>query len=152
MSLKIDFTTKEALKHSNSVKKYIYMDIGTSNFDIVKDRISGAEKILDINTTNFDKSAVKASINNILNFKTGECPLAPEFGVGQLYELLYSPNDKYTFEKILKTVETILNTWEPRIKIISMPLEHDDITVKITINYEIPALNAIDSYIYLFTR
>ena len=152
MSLRLDFTTRGIIKPSNKVKNHIYMDMGTSNFKLNKNRITEYETISDSNTTNYDKEAVKSSINNILHFKTGDSPLNPEFGIGQLYELLYSTNDKYTTEKIVKTMKSILSTWEPRIEVINMPMETDDTTIKITINYIIPALNETDSYIYSFEK
>lgn len=152
MSLRIDFTTRGLVKPSNEVKNHIYMDIGTSNFIISKKKNSDDNFILDSNTTNFDKNAIKASLNNILHFKTGDSPLNPEFGIGQLYELLYSVNDKYAIEKISKTMRSIISTWEPRISIISMPIENTDETITITINYLIQSLNESDSFIYSFTR
>lgn len=152
MSLRLDFTTRGIIKPANTVKNHIFMDIGTSNFKLLKNRITEAEIISDSNSTNFDKEAIKTSLNNILHFKTGDSPLLPEFGIGQLYELLYSTTDKYTIEKISKTVNSIIATWEPRISIISMPIENDDKTIKITINYSIPALNTYDSFIYSFER
>ena len=152
MSLKLDFTTRSITNHSKNVKNHIYMDIGTSNFKLLKNRITDAETILDSNTTNFDKAAIKTSLNNILHFKTGDSPLLPEFGIGQLYELLYSVNDKYTLEKITKTIKSIITTWEPRISIISLPIKNEDSIVEITINYAIPTLNEMDSYIYTFEK
>lgn len=148
MSLRIDFTTRSVIKQANTVKNHIFMDIGTENFKLIKNNITEEEHISDSNTTNFDKNAIKTSLNNILHFRTGDNPLSPEFGVGQLYELLYSVNDKYTIEKISKTMRAILTTWEPRISIINMPIEHDDTSISITINYTIPALNDTDSFVY----
>lgn len=113
----------------------------------------GRTYIFDSNTTNFDKAAIKNSLNNILNFRTGDSPLLPEFGIGQLYELLYSPIDKYSLEKLNLTVKNILSTWEPRIAVISVPMEHDDVSVTITINYSIPALqNEVDSFVFTVQR
>lgn len=51
------------------------------------------------------------------------------------------------------TLKNILRMWEPRISIINIPIENDDITVTITINYSIPALdNVIDSFIFTVHR
>lgn len=87
-----------------------------------------------------------------MHFKTGESPLLPEFGVGQLYEYLYSINDKYTKEKFSKTLESILTTWEPRINIISLPVKTDENSITIIINYFIPLLNDNDSFVYTFEQ
>lgn len=152
MSLRLDFTPRSIIKQSNKVKNHIFMDMGTSNFKIYKNKITEKESVRDSNTTNFDKEAIKSSLNNILHFKTGDSPLNPEFGVGQLYELLYSVNDKYINEKIVKTMRNILLTWEPRINIIDMPIQNSDDLVEITINYVIPALNESDAFIYSFEK
>lgn len=79
MSIRLDFTTKSIIKASNSVKRHTFMDIGTSNYDLVEK--DGQLYVSDSNTTNFDKAAVKSSLNNILNFRTGDSPLLPEFGI-----------------------------------------------------------------------
>ena len=65
MSLRLDFTTRGIIKPSNTVKNHIFMDIGTSNFKLMKNRITNAEIISDSNSTNFDKEAIKTSLNNI---------------------------------------------------------------------------------------
>lgn len=152
MSLRIDFTTRGIINQSNRVKNHIYMDMGTSNFKIYKNKITERETVRDSNTTNFDKEAIKSSLNNILHFKTGDSPLNPEFGIGQLYELLYSVNDKYLIEKLVKTVKSIISTWEPRINVLNVPIQSSDELVEITINYIIPALNESDTFIYSFEK
>jgi phage baseplate assembly protein W len=77
----------------------------------------------------------------------------PEFGIGQLYELLYSPIDKYTLEKINLTMKSILNLWEPRIYVLSIPIDYDDSSITMTINYTIPALNdETDSFVYSVSK
>ena len=70
MSLRLDFTTKSIIKDSNSVKKHTFMDIGSSNFRLIKNAVTEKITISDSNTTNYDKMAIKNSLNNILNFRT----------------------------------------------------------------------------------
>lgn len=61
--------------------------------------------------------------------------------------------DKYTLEKLNLTIKNIIETWEPRISLLSVPIEHDDTSVTITINYSIPALNnELDSFIFTIQR
>jgi hypothetical protein len=46
-------------------------------------------------------------------------------------------------------MKTILSTWEPRICVLGIPMETDDLSVTLTINYSIPALNnEIDSFVF----
>ena len=70
MSLKVNFTTKGIIPESKAVKKHTFMDIGSSNFRLIKDSITEKITISDSNTTNYDKAAIKNSLNNILNFRT----------------------------------------------------------------------------------
>ena len=70
MSLRLDFTTKSVLPDSNAVKKHTFMDIGTNNFRLIKNPSTEKVTISDSNTTNYDKMAIKNSLNNILNFRT----------------------------------------------------------------------------------
>lgn len=69
MSLRLDFTTKSIIKDSNEVQNHVFMDIGTSNFELNADPITNNLIINDLNTTHFDKAAIKNSLNNILNFR-----------------------------------------------------------------------------------
>ena len=63
------------------------------------------------------------------------------------------PADQYTDTKIIKTLKDVISRWEPRIVITSTPLEHpDDMTIVITINYDIPELNKSDSFQYRFNK
>lgn len=75
MSLRLDFTIKSVLPSSTAVKNHKFMDVGTSNYYLSKDEKSGKVKVMDANTTNFDKAAIKNSLNNILNFRTRRFPI-----------------------------------------------------------------------------
>ena len=152
MSIRIDFSPKQFAKEQTSSKNFTYIDIGTDNFKLEKNRITNKEIIIDKNTTNYDKDVIKNSLHNILSFIKGESILLQEFGIGELNELIYSPYDKYLAEKITSTIKTILNTWEPRIAILSTPIEKKDSIIIVQINYTIPALNESDTYTYSFKR
>lgn len=68
--------------------------------------------------------------------------------------MLYSPFDKYTTQKMLKILRSIIATYEPRIQVIEIPTVYseDSQTFSMTIKYFIPALNANDEYQLELTR
>ncbi len=70
MALRLDFTVKGIIKEPNTVKKHTFMDIGSSNYDLVLNPNTNKLTVIDTNTTNFDKAAIKSSLRNILNFRT----------------------------------------------------------------------------------
>ena len=155
MGISFDFTNRELLQQSEDqqqVKKYTYRDIGTSRITLKEDPVTGEQHLSDIDTSVTDINAVKTSLNNIFSFRTGESILMPEFGTGSLYEYLYSPMDKYLVQKITRTIKDMISTWEPRIRIKSIPIESDDLSIKLTIYYDIPELNVSDSYEYVFQK
>lgn len=127
---------------------FTYKDVGTSKIRLVKDIRSKEEHIADTDSSNIDMNAIKASLNNILSFKTCERILDPEFGIGPIYELLYSPFDKYTTQKMINTLKDIIAKYEPRIEIESMPTTYDEDKHEFlfTINYYVPALLMKDSF------
>ena len=133
---------------------YTFRDIGTSNIRLIVDNLNKTETVKDSNTSNFDKNAIKASLTNILNFRNGERILDPEFGMGTVYEMIYSPFDKYTTQKMIKTMQSIISAYEPRISITSTPTTYNEDTHEffITINYYIPELKEDDSYQFTIGR
>lgn len=68
--------------------------------------------------------------------------MTPNFGIGQVYEMLYTTFDKHTTEKMLKTIRNIISTYEPRVEILSIPTEYDEDKneYKLTVNYYVPSL------------
>jgi hypothetical protein len=70
MSIRLDFTTKSGMPEVTSVKTHTFMDIGTNNFRLEKNHADDKLILSDANSTNFDKMAIKNSLNNILNFRT----------------------------------------------------------------------------------
>lgn len=155
MGISFDFTNRDLLQQSDDqqqVKKYTFRDIGTSRIVLKEDQMTGKQYLNDIDTSVTDINAVKTALNNIFAFRPGESILMPEFGIGTLYEYLYSPMDKYLVQKITRTIKDIISLWEPRVRITSIPIEYDDITIKFTIYYDIPELNVSDSYEYVFKK
>lgn len=97
-NIKFDFSKKQIF-NQDSTTNFKYKDVGTDNLKIATDPITGKEKLIDINTSNIDIQAINASLTNILNFKNGESILDPQFGMSELYQLIYSPFDKYSSRK-----------------------------------------------------
>ena len=125
---------------------FVYKDIGTSNMKYYEDSMTGKPFVDDANSSNINANAVRASLMNILNFRTGDEILNPEFGIGKVYQMLYSPYDKYTTQKMIDTMKSIIFEYEPRIEVISMPTSYDEDKQEfnITINYAIPKLSIND--------
>ena len=65
-----------------------------------------------------------------------------------LYRFLYEPANKYTTDKIIKTIISMIETWEPRISITDIPVtvDEDDGTYYIKIMYYIPGLKKEDTF------
>lgn len=147
-NITFDFSNESIVHPQGKATSFVFKDIGTANFRYKVDRVTKAESVIDTNSSNIDKDAVRASLNNILNFRSGDKILDPEFGIGRVYEMLYSPFDKYTTQKMIKTLKEIVASYEPRIEIISMPVAYDEDKQEfsITINYYIPALAMNDTY------
>ena len=143
MSIILDFSNEKIL-HPEDAKKqsFTYKDIGTSNITLTKDKNTGKVKLNDINTANLDEDAIKQSLTNIFTFRAGDEILDPEFGIGKIYEMLYAPFDKYTTQKMIAILKEIINEYEPRIDLISTPVEYneDEHEYSIMINYYIPSL------------
>jgi phage baseplate assembly protein W len=152
-NIKFDFSKKYIFKQDNT-NNFKYRDIGTSNIKIKVDKITGKETLADINTSNDDIQAINASLTNILNFKNGESILDPKFGMSELYQLIYSPFDKYSSGKIIDAIKTIINTYEPRIEIIDLPATYSEEKQEyyITINYFIPELGIPGKFNYTIVK
>ena len=148
-NIKFDFS-KKRIFNQDSTTNFKYKDIGTDNIKIHVDRITGKETLIDQNTSNVDVNAINASLTNILNFKNGESILDPEFGLSEIYQLIYSPFDKHSSGKIISAIRSIINAYEPRISIIDIPAYYseDKQEYYITINYLIPELGVTASFNY----
>lgn len=146
-NINFTFSNKKVLNQTN-VTNFKFKDIGTSKILLKYDRHNDKYVINDKNTSNIDVDAIKASLANILNFRNGESILDPEFGLDRVYELLYSPFDQYVSQKLIAALREILETYEPRIVIQSLPTiySEDKGEYYVTINYIIPALNISDKY------
>ena len=125
-NLSFDFSNNVVFNRDKDTKTYIYRDIGTENFQLIREQSENFSeestlKLYSVNTSNFDEQAVKSALNNIFKFRLGEEVLEPMFG-NDLYRYLYEPMNKYTAEKISKTIKQMIGTWEPRITIVDIPI------------------------------
>ena len=149
--IKFDFSKDAKLARDQAQKAnttdYTFRDINTTGMTTSTDKFTGKESAHVIDS-NFDRNAVKAAIHNILTFRGGEAVLDPEFGLGPIYQMLYTPFDKHTTEKMLKTIREIIGKYEPRVEIVSIPTEYDEDThtFSMTVHYIIPELEVEDSY------
>lgn len=157
-NLTFDFSVNEAIQPTKELqdnsKNFTYRDIATNKIYLKSDKITGDEYIRESDPSLYDAAAVKNALNNILNFKFGENILDPEFGIGDIYQMLYTPFDKHTTEKMLKTIRKIIANYEPRIEVISIPTTYDEDKQEfhMTINYYIPSLLINDTLEYFLIK
>lgn len=148
-SREINFSTQKSQANS---KNYIYRDINTSSFAL-KETDAG-DKVITPDNSVYDLLAIKNSLNNLLNFRRGEALLKPDFGLTDIYDYLYTPFDKHTTQKMIKTIRDTITRWEPRIEIISLPTTYneDKQEFNITINYYVPSLHLKDKFQYVLSK
>lgn len=157
-NLVFDFSKRDIIQSTKSERDnsehFLYKDINTSNIFYKSDRFTGKDTIKEGGSSHYDANAIKNALTNILNFKSGENILDPEFGIGDVYQMLYTPFDKHTTEKMLKTIRSIIGRYEPRIEIISIPTEYDPDKQEfcMTINYFIPSLSINDTMKYYLSK
>ena len=154
-NLTFDFSNNAVFKRDKDTKTYIYRDIGTDNFRLTRTYTdeSGAfdsierKHLCTLNTSHINGDCIKNALNNIFSFNRGEMILEPMFG-NTLYRYLYEPMNKYTADKISRTIRQMVEDWEPRIKIIDIPIVGDDknMTYYIKLQYLIPELDTYDEF------
>jgi len=90
-----------------------------------------------------DAEAIKQSIKNILYTNTGEKPFRPEF-FGGINDLLFEPLDTITTEVMEARIITILQNYEPRIRVVSVKVtgKPDENSVELTIKFNM--LNVLE--------
>lgn len=156
-NISFDFSNNAVFKRDKDTKTYIYRDIGTENFQLIHQKTDKKNEIkltlYSINTSNFDQQAVESALRNLFNFRLGEEILEPEFG-NQLYRYLYEPINKYAADKIGRTIEQMIDEWEPRIKISNINIEGDDTNYcyYIKIEYVIPELSQTSEFELTLSR
>jgi len=147
-SISFDFSNDKILypKGKNNIS-YVFKDIGTSKIRYYEDQKTGEVSVSDRDSSNVNSDAVRSSLMNLLHFRMGDEILDPEFGIGKVYQMIYTPYDKYTTQKMINTLKSIIAKYEPRIEVTSMPVVYneDKQEFMITINYIIPALMMDDT-------
>lgn len=147
-NIDINLAFKSLKKKVDGVSTYTYKDIGTSNIKLLY-QMKGHEEVFslyDINTSNFDKFAIKASLNNLFTFLPGQEILQPQFG-NTIYKYLYQPINDMTKSNIIKQIKYMISKFQPRIQILDINLNPDieKLAFDISILYIIPKLNERDS-------
>lgn len=114
------------LKNTNySQKNYTYTDIfldfAQKPFEVfVSSRIvNGKGKDMKVA---FDLNAIKNSITNLFNTLPGERILLPDYGC-DLRRFIFEPITDMMAKHIGRIIETSINKWEPRIRIVSINID-----------------------------
>lgn len=77
-NLRFDFSANNIFKNAENIKTYKYKDIGTSNFGLIHNN-DGSITLSDKNTANYDMAAIRASLDNLFNFRLGQAILEPMY-------------------------------------------------------------------------
>jgi phage baseplate assembly protein W len=86
--------------------------------------------------------AVKRAIKNILMTRTGEVPFFPNFG-SRIHSLLFEPIDPITTALLQSEIQSSLETFEPRMKIVSIILSPDEEKNLYQVNLTIRLVNQL---------
>ena len=84
---------------------------------------------------------MKASVKNLVSTKNFERPFHPEIGC-QVYSLLFNNFTPMTTELVRKTVEEVIVTYEPRVRLIDVRVNQDDDRNGIEIAIEFMLINS----------
>ena len=96
--------------------------------------------------------SIRESIMIILNTSKGERVMRPDFGCG-INELVFAPNNTSTATLIAFYIKEALLKWEPRIELLNVNAEPDEIEQNkliITIDYMVKMTNTKDNLVYPF--
>ena len=97
----------------NNTPKRIYKDIDMSFTPNALTKDVGKK---------FDVNAVKQAIKNVLLTQKGEKPFNPNYGSG-VSDLLFEPMDYFVSSIMQKEIETTLENYERRVKVIDVICE-----------------------------
>jgi phage baseplate assembly protein W len=81
-----------------------------------------------------DDELLESSIKFILSTGIGEYICLPEFG-SKLQQDLFEPNDSVLTALVQRHVIEALNKWEPRLSVVRVNVETDDIEVRLLVEY-----------------
>lgn len=90
-----------------------------------------------------DEDAVIASIRNLISTKNHERPFHPEIGC-QVYSLLFEMWDPVLKNVIEKTIQDVLDKFEPRAKILNVEVadKSDTNEIDVTVTFMMQNINA----------
>lgn len=142
------------LIESKTVKTEIYSDISMRS--VRNNKIpSSCDKNVKQNIVEklIDVEAVKNAVKNIFTFLPGERVLEPGFG-NKLYELLYSPINKFTKEQIALEIKSAFSMWEPRAVLdaivdLSELADQEDNTVRFKIVWHVDGFETAPQNLYI---
>lgn len=87
--------------------------------------------------------AVKRSLRNLINTRTGEVPFFPDFG-STLQQLLFEPMDAITIAGLEASIRATIDAYEPRARITDLVITGDDDTLTYEVNLTVMILNTLD--------
>lgn len=156
-NISLDFSNNALFQKNKITKTYTYKDIGTDNLKLykVKNQQTGIiqTKLYDKNTSNIDLNAIKAALRNLFSFRTGQEILQPEFG-NELYDFMYQPINEIMGQKISRTIQDMVERWQPRVRTeqVKIEMDIDNLAYYITYEYSVPSLNTRDSLALTLNR
>lgn len=103
-----------------------------------------------------DTNAIKQSVVNLVMTNFGERPFHPEIG-SDVNSLLFEPSSVLTYSVIEDTIKTVLENFEPRIKITSIRIDDtpnniDNNKIFVRIAYIFLEKNISDSFDVVLER
>jgi phage baseplate assembly protein W len=95
---------------------------------------------------------IEQAIGLILGTAPGERPMRPEFGC-EVHDYVFDTIDAETVGKVDNAVRRALARWEPRIEVIGLDFDLDEVDqgkLMITISYEVLATSRLYNLVYPF--
>ncbi len=95
---------------------------------------------------------IEQSIRLILGTSIGERPMRPDFGC-RIHDHVFGPANSATAGQIAYDVREALERWEPRIEIVDIRVDFDDIDagrLSVDVGYEIRGLNDPRNLVFPF--
>lgn len=119
----------------------IQLDLNVSKKDGGKYKSKNVTESNDI-VVDYDTSAIKNSVLNILTTQKGQRPLSLEFGIN-LHKFIGDPITPITANAIAAEIKRGIEIWEPRIELKKIYIypNPDQLMYEIIIELDIPALD-----------
>lgn len=89
-------------------------------------------------TKKVDEEAIKSSLRNLISTKNYERPFHPEIGC-QIFSLLFENFTSVTSQLMRKTIQDVVNKFEPRVNILDIKLSEteDQNNLDVSITFKI---------------